>query len=93
MNEDEKERLLKLFEDILCPKCPKCNHKYLYNLKLDDIKEVNSNKNVQDKIIQYEFLTYVVCKNPLCNYDIELKGYVFEYPENTVDSVELIKLK
>ena len=28
-----------------------------------------------------------------CNYDIELKGYIFEYPENTVDSVELIKLK
>ena len=39
------------------------------------------------------FLSYLVCKNPLCNYDIELKGYVFEYPENNVDSVELIKLK
>ena len=74
-------------------KCPKCNHKYLYDLKLEDIKEVNSNKNVQDKKVQYEFLDYVVCKNPLCNYDIELKGYVFEYPENTVDSLEIVKIK
>ena len=74
-------------------KCPKCNHKFVYNLKLDDIKEVNSNKSGQDEKVQYEFLSYVVCKNPLCNYDIELKGYVFEYPENNVDSVELIKLK
>ena len=51
-------------------KCPKCNHKFVYNLNLDDIKEVNSNKSVQN-----------------------VKGYIFEYPENTVDSVELIKLK
>ena len=73
--------------------CPKCNHKFVYNLNLDDIKEVNSNKSVQNEKTQYEFLSYVICKNPLCNYDIELKGYIFEYPENTVDSVELIKLK
>ena len=67
--------------------------KFVYNLNLDDIKEVNSNKSVQNEKTQYEFLSYVICKNPLCNYDIELKGYIFEYPENTVDSVELIKLK
>ena len=54
-------------------KCPKCNHKFVYNLKLDDIKEVNSNKSVEDEKVQYEFLAYVVCKNTLCNYDIELK--------------------
>ena len=29
-------------------KCPKCNHKFVYNLKLDDIKEVNSNKSAKD---------------------------------------------
>ena len=67
--------------------------KYEYNLKLDDIKEVNSNKSVQDEKTQYEFLSYVICKNPLCNYDIELKGYVFEYPKNVVNSIELVKLK
>ena len=54
---------------------------------------MNSNKSVQNEKTQYEFLSYVICKNPLCNYDIELKGYIFEYPENTIDSVELIKLK
>lgn len=74
-------------------KCPKCNHKFVYNLKLDDIKEVNSNKSVQDKKVQYEFLSYVICKNPLCNYDIELKGYIFESPDNTVNSIWLTKLK
>ena len=30
-------------------KCPKCNHKFVYNLNLDDIKEVNSNKSVQNE--------------------------------------------
>ena len=33
-------------------KCPKCNHKFVYNLKLDDIKEVNSNKGVEDEKVQ-----------------------------------------
>ena len=74
-------------------KCPKCNHKFVYNLKLDDIKEVNSNKSGQDEKVQYEFLSYVICKNPLCNYDIELKGYIFKSPNNTIDFIELTKLK
>ena len=39
-------------------KCPKCNHKFVYNLNLDDIKEVNSNKSVQNEKTQYEFLSY-----------------------------------
>lgn len=30
-------------------KCLKCNHKFVYNLNLDDIKEVNSNKSVQNE--------------------------------------------
>ena len=71
-------------------KCPKCNHKFIYNLNLNHIKEVNSNKNEKK---QYEFLSYVICKNPLCNYDIELKGYLFKSPDNTIDSIELTKLK
>ena len=71
-------------------KCPKCNHKFIYNLNLNHIKEVNSNKNEKK---QYEFLSYVICKNPLCNYDIELKGYIFESPDNTVNSIGLTKLK
>ena len=75
---------------ILDIKCPKCNHKFVYNLNLNDIKEVNSNKYEKK---QYEFLSYVICKNPLCNYDIELKGYLFKSPDNTIDSIELTKLK
>lgn len=75
---------------ILDIKCPKCNHKFVYNLNLNDIKEVNSNKYEKK---QYEFLSYVICKNPLCNYDIELKGYIFKSPDNTIDSIELTKLK
>ena len=71
-------------------KCPKCNHKFVYNLNLNDIKEVNSNKYEKK---QYEFLSYVICKNPLCNYDIELKGYIFKSPNNTIDFIELTKLK
>lgn len=75
---------------ILDIKCPKCNHKFVYNLNLNDIKEVNSNKYEKK---QYEFLSYVICKNPLCNYDIELKGYIFKSPNNTIDFIELTKLK
>ncbi len=75
---------------ILDIKCPKCNHKFVYNLNLNDIKEVNSNKYEKK---QYEFLSYVICKNPLCNYDIELKGYIFKSPDNTIDFIELTKLK
>ena len=54
---------------------------------------MNSNKSVQNEKTQYEFLSYVICKYPLCYYYIELYGFIFEYPDITVDSVELIKLK
>lgn len=73
--------------------CPKCEHRYLYDLRLDELKELSLNKSSSDLENQYEFLSYVVCKNPLCNYDIELKGYISEYPENTIKSAEITSTK
>ncbi|MCR8746287.1 hypothetical protein [Romboutsia lituseburensis] len=73
--------------------CPKCEHKYLYDLRLDELKELSLNKTSSDLENQYEFLSYVVCKNPLCNYDMELKGHICEYPENIVKSAEIFSTK
>lgn len=72
---------------------PKCEHMYLYDLRLDELKELSLNKSSSDLENQYEFLSYVVCKNPLCNYDIKLKGYIYEYPENTIKSAEITSTK
>ncbi|MGL5348591.1 MAG: hypothetical protein ACRDA3_14680 [Peptostreptococcaceae bacterium] len=69
--------------------CPKCNHKYDYDVSLDCLKKVSC----KDVKTQYEFLAFVVCKNPVCNYDIELKGHVLEYPEGSLDAVDLFKVK
>lgn len=74
-------------------KCPKCEHKFLYNLKLDDIEKVGSKGNSQDTETKYKFISYVVCKNPLCHYDIELKGYILEYPVNKINATKLASIK
>lgn len=74
-------------------KCPKCEHKLLYNLKLDDLEKVGFKEKSQDTETKYKFISYVVCKNPLCHYDIELKGYILEYPVNTIKEIELASIK
>ena len=55
MNEDEKERLLKLFEDILCPKCPKCNHKLSLYPYYDDLGEIRICENCGEIIRKNEY--------------------------------------
>lgn len=72
-------------------KCPKCNHTYLYDFKIEDIKKTPPRKNsIKDSC---EFLTYLICKNPLCNYDIEVKGQVIEYCSNIMDSIKITSIK
>lgn len=73
--------------------CPNCAHTYLYNFKIDDLDKFNANKNSEGLETKYKFISYLICKNPICNYDIELKGYVLEYPENLLDSIEITNLK
>ncbi len=34
-------------------KCPKCNHKFIYNLNLNHIKEVDSNKDEKNNMNFY----------------------------------------
>jgi len=41
----------------------------------------------------YEFLTYLICKNPLCNYDIEIKGEAIVNSSNALDSIKIISIK
>ncbi|WP_042276330.1 hypothetical protein [Faecalimicrobium dakarense] len=74
-------------------KCPKCEHKLSYNLRLDDLEKVSSKEKPEDTETKYKFISYVVCKNPLCHYDIELKGYIFEYPADTINTIELASIK
>lgn len=53
-------------------KCPSCEHKYLYNFKIQDIEKIDSKEKEEGNEIKYKFTTYLICKNPLCNYDIEV---------------------
>ena len=74
-------------------KCPSCEHKYLYNFKIQDIKKINSKEKEDGNEIKYKFTTYLICKNPLCNYDIEVIGNIFEYPINILKTVNITNLK
>ena len=74
-------------------KCPSCEHKYSYNFKIQDIEKINSKENEEGNEIKYKFTTYLICKNPLCNYDIEVIGNIFEYPINILKAVNITNLK
>lgn len=72
-------------------KCPKCNHTYLYDFKIECFQE-DCDENCSTKN-QYNFLTYLICKNPLCHYDIEIKGDVIENSLNDFDSIKITSIK
>ncbi|WP_297135331.1 hypothetical protein [Terrisporobacter sp.] len=74
-------------------KCPSCEYKYLYNFKIQDIEKINSKEKEEGNEIKYKFTTYLICKNPLCNYDIEVIGNIFEYPINILKAVNITNLK
>lgn len=71
--------------------CPNCNHSYPYNFKIEDMKL--STHRVDNIEKSYDFLTYLICKNPLCNYDIEIKGEVVIDSSNILDSVKITSIK
>ena len=73
--------------------CPKCNHTYQYSFTIKDLKKANTNKKTLTQQTKHKFLTYLICKNPLCNYNIEIIGDVYEYPINTIKSIELTTIK
>ena len=72
-------------------KYPKCNHTYPYDFKIEDMKKTSHNKG-SDKN-SYGFLTYLICKNPLCNYDIEIKGKIVTDDLNTPDLIKVTSIK
>lgn len=72
-------------------KCPNCNHTYPYDFKIEDMKKTSHNKG-SDKN-SYGFLTYLICKNPLCNYDIEIKGKIVTDDLNTPDLIKVTSIK
>lgn len=72
-------------------KCPKCNHTYSYDFKIECTKKCNNKKNCDENL--YEFLIYLICKNPLCNYDIEIKGENIISPSDNIDEVRIISIK
>ncbi|WP_455538966.1 hypothetical protein [Terrisporobacter sp.] len=67
-------------------KCPKCNHTYLYEFKIEDLERDNYES-------EYEFLTYLICKNPLCNYDIKIKGKVIDNSSDSINSLKITSIK
>jgi len=72
-------------------KCPKCNHTYSYDFKLEDLKKTtNKSRSLENS---YEFLTYLICKNPLCNYDMEIKGETTVSSSNAVNSIKITSIK
>ena len=72
-------------------KCPKCHHKYSYDFKIEPTKKYTNEKVSNDNL--FEFLTYLICKNPLCNYDIEIKGETTLNSSNNIDSIRIISIK
>ena len=74
-------------------KCPVCNHEYLYDFKIQDISLVDSKKIENSEEKKYKFSTYLICKNPLCNYDIEVIGYIFYNPDDKLKEINIIRIK
>lgn len=74
-------------------KCPKCAHNFLYEFKIEDLEKVSSTQKSQETETNYKFKTYLICKNPLCNYDIEIIGKVLECPTNKFSTINLSYIK
>ncbi|MGW7162650.1 hypothetical protein [Paenibacillus taichungensis] len=69
--------------------CPCCNQSIYIEIGVD-VDEVGSDERGMGIEIQYEFLTSVECY--LCEIIIEVKGDVWEYPENVINDFEIIEL-
>jgi hypothetical protein len=59
----------------------------LYSFKIDDIQKSTHKKGSVKNL--FKFLTYLICKNPLCNYDMEIRG---EAIVNSPDAIDLLKI-
>lgn len=74
-------------------KCPVCSHEYLYSFKIQDMDEIDSKKKENGEERKYKFSTYLICKNPLCNYDMEVIGDIFQSPDNKLKEIKIIRIK
>ena len=53
----------------------------MYDFKIDDIDK-NS-----------KFSIFLICKNPLCNYDMEVMGKLLKSRDKNLDNVDITKVK
>ena len=74
-------------------KCPSCEHNNLYQFRIEDIEKINFDERDCECEIKYKFDTYLICKNPLCNYDIHIIGNVIEFPINILKLIQINKIK
>ncbi|WP_227634665.1 hypothetical protein, partial [Klebsiella pneumoniae] len=66
-------------------------HTYSYDFKIEDLKKsINKRGSIENS---YEFLTYLICKNPICSYDIEIKGEAIVSSSNSLDSIKINSIK
>ncbi|WDQ32168.1 hypothetical protein PTQ21_27940 [Paenibacillus marchantiae] len=80
------EKFSKSDVEIICPCCKESIY-----IELDvDLEEVGSDEREMGTETQYEFLTSVECY--LCENIIEIKGEVWEYPENVLNDFEIIEV-
>lgn len=74
-------------------KCPVCSHEYLYNFKIQDTDLIDSKEKENSDTKKYKFSTYLVCKNPLCNYDMEVIGDISFCFDNKLKGINIIDIK
>lgn len=72
-------------------KCPKCDHTYSYDFKIENLEKHTNKRGAVEN--SYEFSTYLICKNSLCNYDIEIKGEAIVSSSNAVNSIKITSIK
>lgn len=66
--------------------CDNCEDEFL----IDDLDHVSSDEREMGTENQYEYVKEIDC--PSCHQTLEVAIDIWEYPENTLNSVELVKV-
>jgi len=66
---------------------PSCEEEFDGEVVIDDLEHVSSDSRAMGTENQYEFESEVTC--PFCETVNEVTGDVWEYPEGTVNSIEV----
>ncbi len=68
--------------------CEQCSETIYDTILIEDIEFESSDERGMGTETQYSFIQEIKC--PYCGHQIEINGEVWEYPEGTVNLIQLL---